>query len=265
MFKLGDILIDRVAFGYAEDITSGEPLYVLTQLSSAEIAISAESNDITDARGNVIRRTYNAKTGEFSATNALVNLNIVANSGADVVDGESGTLYMPEIKTFKKSSDPIQLGSLKDVTAVKVNILSTDGTMGDAMVYDATAAAANKFTITTDKGVSSIILPTGDAEQYVVRYDRKVTKGARITNSAEKFPTAVRMILKALAVDPCSPDDLKGCYIEMPNFQLSPETTVSLSSDNQEMSISGVLNTNYCSVDKELFSLYWSDDEDNME
>lgn len=261
-FKLGDIMVDRVQFGYAEDITEGTPLYVLTQLSTAEIAITAESNDITDARGNVIRRTYLSKTGEFTATNALINLNIVANSGATVNDAGDSELIMPEIKTVKKG-ETISLGTVKEPATVKLNELTTDGTLSTAYEYNASGATATTFTVDES---GNLTLPTNDTvEQYVVRYDRVVTSGVKITNSADKFPNAVRMILKALAVDPCHPDDLRGCYIEMPNFQLSPETTIGLASDNQEMSITGSLNINYCSVDKELFSLYWSDDDENLD
>lgn len=41
-FTLGDIIIDRLQYGYTEDF-SGNPLYTLTQLQDATINISAES------------------------------------------------------------------------------------------------------------------------------------------------------------------------------------------------------------------------------
>lgn len=46
-FTLDDIVIDRVQYGFAEDL-NGNPLYTLTQLQDATINISAESTDATD-------------------------------------------------------------------------------------------------------------------------------------------------------------------------------------------------------------------------
>ena len=72
-FTLDDIVIDRVQYGFAEDL-DGNPLYTLTQLQDATINISAESTDATDNQGNLIKRFWKAKTGEFTANNAMINL-----------------------------------------------------------------------------------------------------------------------------------------------------------------------------------------------
>lgn len=45
------------------------------------------------------------------------------------------------------------------------------------------------------------------------KYDRSVGAGVSITNRADKFPQTVKLTLKALAVDPCHSDVLKGLYI----------------------------------------------------
>lgn len=60
-FKLGNHYIDEILYGVAEK--NGNIDYVLDQLSSASIEISADSTDITDKKGNIIRTTYRAKTG----------------------------------------------------------------------------------------------------------------------------------------------------------------------------------------------------------
>lgn len=60
-FTLGNFYIDEVLYGVAEQ--NGNIEFVLDQLSSAQIEISADSTDITDKKGNVIRTSYRAKTG----------------------------------------------------------------------------------------------------------------------------------------------------------------------------------------------------------
>ena len=54
-------VLKEILYGVAEK--NGNIEYALDQLSSAQIEISADSTDITDKKGNVIRTTYRAKTG----------------------------------------------------------------------------------------------------------------------------------------------------------------------------------------------------------
>ncbi len=62
-FKLDDMLIDRIIMATAEDF-QGNVLYTLTQLQNASINITAESNDVTDRDGTVIKRFWRGKTGK---------------------------------------------------------------------------------------------------------------------------------------------------------------------------------------------------------
>ena len=66
MFRLDDIIIDRIQMGVATDFNDN-PLYTLTQLSDASISVSAESVDATDRDGVLIKRFWRAKTGTFTA------------------------------------------------------------------------------------------------------------------------------------------------------------------------------------------------------
>lgn len=77
-FKLGDKIYKEILYFYAEDKSTGIPQYVLTQLSDANIEITAESKDVTDKNGNLVKKIWKSKAGTFSATNAFVNTNIVA-------------------------------------------------------------------------------------------------------------------------------------------------------------------------------------------
>ena len=52
-FKLGDVIVDRLQFGYGAK-SNGTPLYALTQLKEATIDITADSTDITDKDGNLV-------------------------------------------------------------------------------------------------------------------------------------------------------------------------------------------------------------------
>ena len=47
-FNLGDIIVDRVQYAFAEEKKSGTPLYVLTQLQDVSVNITADSTDAVD-------------------------------------------------------------------------------------------------------------------------------------------------------------------------------------------------------------------------
>ena len=205
-FKLGDLIIDRISMGYAEKF-DGTPLYVLTQLSEASIEISAESRDAVDKDGTLIKRFWNAKTGEFTATNAMLNLNIMAaqsGNDADIATSEN-VIVMPKIITVK-SGTTVDLDGFVTGNRITVNALGTNGAMGKAYTQG-TTASATEFGLTGTRFTP----PTDTAEsQYVVKFDRQVTEGVDILNSADKFPSTVRLTLKCLCVDPCEADTLRA-------------------------------------------------------
>jgi len=205
-FKLGDLIIDRISMGYAEKF-DGTPLYVLTQLSEASIEISAESRDAVDKDGTLIKRFWNAKTGEFTATNAMLNLNVMAaQSGNEAnIATADNVIVMPKIITVKAGTT-VDLNGFIAGNRITVNALGTNGAMGKAYTQG-TAASATEFGLAGTK----LTAPTDTAEsQYVVKFDRNVTEGVDILNSADKFPATVRLTLKGLCVDPCEADTLRA-------------------------------------------------------
>lgn len=239
-FKLDDVIIDRIQYGVAEDF-NGKLLYVLTQLSEGTINVTAESKDAKDATGTLIKKFYQGKSGEFTAQNAMLNLNILGAASGDgkVTATEQAAIEMPKIITVKSG----ETVTLKDAVlgTVVVNALATNGTMGKAYKKGA-SASDTEFAVTS----AGVLTPPTDKDevQYIVKYQRNVKSGVAIKNSADKFPGTVKLTLKALCVDPCSADTLRACYIVLPSFQVSPEVNVSLQTD-QTMEYKGTLQVNW--------------------
>lgn len=274
-FALGDIIVDRIQYGWAEKF-DGTPLYVLTQLSDANIEITAESKDSVDKDGTLIKRFWQGKSGTFTATNAMINLNMLeAASGIDaavVSDGvirtrgqenlsaaelSEGKIIMPKIVTGAAGASMTLAGYIANT--IHVCVLNSNGSMGDTIAVAATADSTH-YSITSG---GALVLPSageGLPTRYIIKYDRYVENGAVVKNSADKFPATVKFTLKVLAVDPCSADTLKAAYVVMESFQPSPEVSVGLTTDTT-LDFSGDLQVNYCSSDKELYSIYWADDD----
>ena len=239
-FKLDDLIIDRIQVATAEDF-SGNVLYTLTQLQEASISISAESNDVTDKDGNLVKRFWRAKTGEFTATNAFINLNILGEeAGSGKIEATAQRHITAPGIIVAKAVDGTTV-TLANVTGTpKVYGMENNGTLGTEFQTGGTATAST-FAYDSENGVITLPL-SNDYVQYLIRYDREVASGAvEMTNMADKFPRTIRLVLKVLCVDPCSADTLRAAYIDIPSFQVSPESEVSLSSDNQTIDFSGSL------------------------
>jgi len=272
-FKLGDVIVDRLQFGYGAK-TNGTPLYALTQLTQANIDITAESTDINDKDGNLVYRKYTGKKGEVTATNAFLNLAVVETisaTDAEIATTDKGVV-MPMIQIVKA-------GDTLDITgyvegSIHVNALSTKGSMGKDEFKKGSAASATEYAINhtdasgdPDNTPASDVLvpPTADGEtQYIVKYKKTIKSGAKITNSGKKFPKSHELFFKALVVDKCETDVLKAAIIHIPSFMPSPEFSLALQGgDSQTMDYKGSMMLNACSTDGELFSIYYIDEEDD--
>lgn len=259
-FRLGDRIYKELLYFTAFDLTSDDPLYTLTQLNDASIEISAESTDVTDKNGNLVKKIWKSKSGTFSATNAFVNTNIIAAaSGSEAEFAAVGSeIQMPKMFHVTKDTTKVTLTNYVDGT-VKVTQYFGDGSLGK--VYTVSESAdTDHFAITTG---GELTLPTdAEAEMFFVYYTRKVSSGSLISNRADKFPASVKVIAKATYYNPCQKNELKADYIEFPSFQVSPEVTMPVSADSATMDFSGDLEIEYCGSEKVLYKIYSADEVD---
>lgn len=155
----------------------------------------------------LVKRFWRSKAASFTATNALLNLSVMeATSGSSKQVASSGaTIQMPKIMIVNKTADPITLTGLVEGT-VRVNLLENNGTMGKAYIQSS-APSATEFGIASTNQLS---LPTdSEATRFVVKYERTVESGILIDNRADKYPSTVKLTLKCLGVEPCTPDVLR--------------------------------------------------------
>ena len=245
MFRLGDLVIDRIVDGVAEN-SRGELLYLLTNLQEATINVTADSVDAVDGTGTIIKTFYRGKQGEFTATNSTISLPIIgAMSGSDPVYASAGSpLTIPRIITASTASG-IELPGITDAGTnanIVVNAVSANGTLGNAY-------PAAKFTVTAgsngNPSTLTIDAETGDT-MFIIKYDRVVTEnGLKIVNRSDRFPKSVKLTLKVLIVDPCETDVVRAAYVILPSFQPSPEVEISFSTD-ATIDFTGKLQTSYC-------------------
>lgn len=259
-FMLGNHAIDEVLYGVAHSF-DGDLLYTMDQLSSAEISITAKSSEITDKKGNVVRTVYRSKAGEFSATNAFLHPQIMnAASGSSIeVASNSNKIVMPKINIIPASENASKLSKadLSDAIegTIKIMGLFGNGANDVPMTEDQMDGV-----IDSNKIFTAPVGGTDKPVEYMITYQREASGGIKLSNDANKFPDTVKLTLLCSYVNPCS-DVLKPCYVVLPSFMASPETTISLDAENQEIDFNGTLNVDYCSAVKALYYIYYPDDE----
>lgn len=262
-FKLDDLIIDSIDMAVATDFDDN-PLYVLTQLSEASIEISAESDEAVDKKGTLIKKFWKSKAGTFSATNAMLNLNVVAAMSGDNAKktaAAGATIEMPKIIVVSSSVGQVDLGANVKPGSVRIAGMANNGAMDTVTKYEAASQASNNKFVVADTGM--LTLPTVDnveVPKFVIFYKRNVTDGVMIENRADKFPGTVRLYIKALCVEPCSADTLRAATIYLPSFQVSPEVSISLSTDGT-IDYTGDLQVAYCGDDKVLYQVFVASDD----
>ena len=277
-FKLDDIIIDRIQMAVATDFNDN-PLYTLTQLNDASIEITAESKDAVDRDGTLLKRFGQGKTGNVTATNGMLRLNVVgAMSGqGKQLATASNSIVMPAIKIVRAGTATVNLNqvSTDNVTSqyiadtAKIVGMANNGAMS-SNVYTPTTGTVTDTTFKIVEGVCT--LPTTNAttgtyndDQFVITYNRTVTSGAAIVNRSDKFPQTVKLLMKVLYVDPCTADTLRSGYVYLPSFQVSPEVTITFSTDGT-IDYTGALQTSYCGEEKVLYKMFFAEaDEEDEE
>lgn len=190
----------------------------------------------------------------------MLNLNVLnSSSGGQTQVASSGAkIQMPKILILNKTADPITLEGLVEGT-VRVNAIENNGTMGKKYTQS-TAPSATEFGIAETNQLS---LPTDSgATRFVVKYERQVESGVKISNQANKYPQTVKLTLKCLGIEPCTPDVLRAIYIVIPSFQVSSETSITLGAE-ATLDYSGDCQVDYCSANKELYYICMADEEED--
>lgn len=264
-FYLGDILVDRIQYGVFED-SSSDIKYLFTNLTEASIDITADTVDATDGTGAVIRTFYRGKTGTLTATNSVLNAAIIAaQTGEDAVNASSASkIVMPRIQTVKAGATLSLPGYVAPDGAPGSDIqvyAVVGGARGDKATVD-TTAGVNAFSVAEVDSVYVLTPPTNTGvEQYIVKYNREVASGAKITNKSDKFPKAGTLTLKLLIADPCDESVVRGAYF-VAKFQPDADQSFTLGAPDQTIDLAGRFLVDYCGADKTLYTLYIPADDD---
>ena len=240
-FDLNNFVIDRVVRGIATDMKTGDVLFSINQITNPSLNCTAESTDAVDALNVPIATFYRAKTAEFSAENALFDMNLLATQAGTTkkVAAAEAKIDAPCFQTIDVTSATSYTLSHtpKANTTPKIYVLNGDGTLGEKVVID-TTAAARKVAIAG----TNLTIVVGDAgykagEQLFVMYEYEADgtekNGAiEVANSATNFPVGCKFVMEILGADVCDQTNLVYAYLIFPNAKLSPDFDWTIATDS---------------------------------
>lgn len=270
-FDINNFVIDRIVRGIATSqgdnaklgISKGDVLFSINQIQNPSLSCTSESTDAVDALGTPIATFYRSKSAEFSAENALFDMNLmatqsgttkkVAATGSKIVAPCFQTIDIGSGTSYTLSHTP------KAGTTPKVYILNGDGTLGEKVVVDSTASekkiaiAGTTVTIVNNEGGYA----EGDQLFFMYDYEADGSEGngaVEVMNSATNFPVGCKFIMEILGADVCDQTNLIYAYLIFPNAKLSPDFDWSIASDSVHP-FSMKAMQEYCNKDKQLFSI----------
>jgi hypothetical protein len=272
MFDLNNFVIDRIVRGVALSQKDDSVLFSINQIQNASLNCASESADAVDALGTPIATFYRAKSAEFSAENALFDMNLMATQlgTKKKVAAAGAKITVPAMESFTVvEGGKYDLKHSPKVAPAEIYALNGDSTFGTKYVK-ATSASATEFSI-ADKTISVQVevkdkdgnvttpgIPVG-TEMFVM-YEYETENAVEVVNSAKEFPVGCKFIMEVLGCDVCDQTNLIYAYVIFNNFKLSPDFDWSIATDGAHP-FSGKAQQDYCDKEKRLFSIVIPGDE----
>lgn len=260
MFDLNNFVIDRIVRGVALSQKDDSVLFSINQIQNASLNCASESTDAVDAMGTPIATFYRAKSAEFSAENALFDMNLMATQlGTEKkVASAASKILAPAMESFTVvEGGKYDLKHTPKVAPSEIYALNNDSTFGVKYIKE-DAASATAFSIAG----KTISLPTDVAvgTEMFVMYEYETENAVEVVNSAKNFPVGCKFVMEVLGCDVCDQTNLVYAYVIFNNAKLSPDFDWSIATDGTHP-FSMKAQQDYCDKEKRLFSIIIPGDE----
>ena len=272
-FDINNFVIDRVIRGVALSQKDDSVLFSINQMQNVSLNCASESTDAVDALGTPIATFYRAKSAEFSAENAIFDMNLMATQlgtskkVAGLQDDNKTILKItaPAMESFKYGTGSYELKHTPKTAPNEIYLLNGDSTFGKKFTKS-TAASKTQFAITNKTLALPVFTDDNDPDklqpddELFVMYDYETESAVEVVNSATEFPVGCKFVMEVLGCDVCNQTDLIHAYVIFPNFKLSPDFDWSIATDGSHP-FSGKAQQAYCDREKKLFNIVVPEEE----
>ena len=249
----------RIVRAVALSQTDDSVLFSINQVTNPSLNVTSETAEAVDALGVPIAIFNRAKTAEFSAENALFDMNLMAvqSGSAKEIASDKAIIVTPMFETIDiDGSASYTLAHTPIESPAKIYKLNGDGTLGKPFAK-ADAASDEEFALNG----TTLTPPTGmvKGQQLFVIYEYEADGSDKngavaVVNSAKNFPVGCKLIIEVLGCDVCDQTKMIFAYLVFPNFKLSPDFDWTIATDSTH-AFSGRAMQDYCDKDKKLYEI----------
>lgn len=202
--NINDITITSLETITAFDIVTGNYKFTLDELQTASLAQSQESTEITGKSGRKLATLKRNKAVTVSGTNGLVSGGLLEMQTGGKFENKATEVLWTDYLTVKSSAANTQWKAV-GTTGAEIEALylrNADGTLGDKLEQDVTAAAG-KFTYNPSTKALGFHTDVADGSEVVVYYKRKITADV-LENESDNYSGKCALYIDALGEDKCA-------------------------------------------------------------
>lgn len=228
--NMNNFVIDRILRAVGKS-KAGDVLFAINQVTNPSLSVTSETAEAVDALGSRIAVFNRAKSCEFSAENALFDMNLMAVQAGAKNEKAKGAIIRGAVKEVP-AFDSMENGELAHTPvpadAVKIYEVNGDGSFGAEVKKSADGGTDGGFVLEGTKVTKGL----AEDKQYIAVYEYDASEAVAVINSAEDFPTACELVLEVLGCDVCDQEKLIYAYLIFPNFKISPDFDWSIATVN---------------------------------
>lgn len=263
MVNINELILDRVRYATLHDLATKEMTMRLTSVEDGSLQTSAEGQELTDAVGALITTIYRSKRAQFSGTNSLLSMDLLAAQYGDTkqVATESNTIPAPVSEVLTVANGKVTLkhtpieGSLLYIYKLENKQAAKKYAAGESAGEEVFVLSGKEITVPSE-------LQNGD--KVFVEYMFASKTANKVENRASNFPEAGELIIYVLFRNICNENEKYAGAIVCPKAKIDPESIeVNLTADGKHPFVFN-MQQDYCAEegDDQLFYFVVAEDDE---
>ena len=229
--NIADIAVTSLETITGFDPVSGAYLFTLDELQNASIQNSQETQDITGKGGRLLSTLKRNKTVTITGANGLVSGGLLEVQTGGTFESKTADVMWTDYLTVNSHAATTNYKAIGTAGAEieELFIRNADGTKGDSLEQD-TTAAAGKFAYAPATKALSFHTDVADGTEIVVIYKRRLATAGVIENVSDVYSKKATLYIDAFGEDKCG--NVSRIQFFIPKADFSGEFTIDLG-DNQ--------------------------------
>lgn len=223
-----DLIITSLETITAFDPASGAYLFTLDELQNASIANTEEKVDITGKQGRKLSSLKRNKGVTVSGANGLLSGGLMElQSGGKFENKATNVMWTDYLSVSgNKATSSFKAVGTAGAEIKGLYVRNADGTLGEALTQDATAATGKFAYDPSSKELSFSGL--ADGTEIVAYYERKITADV-LVNESDKYSKKAMLYIDAIGEDRCA--NIYHVQFFIPKADFNGEYSIDLGDD----------------------------------